>query len=151
MTTHPLDGPYETLPVARLRKLYAGVRERAMARITREDFDKQVHQFLRKHGTPAGKATPADWVKAAVRVRHDCSKCHCSGTYVWGANRQFSGVCYRCEGKGWQHDADRRRNWGYDHMDRRRDQVDDDNRYAHEDALRDGDYDDGYGHWQEVG
>ena len=117
-TRHPLDGSFETLPVARLRRLYEAVRTRATARIERPDFDAQVLMFLDRNGTSPETASPADWVRAAVRVRHDCSKCCCTGTYVWGANRQFSGPCFRCEGKGWQHDADRRRNWGYDHYDR---------------------------------
>lgn len=112
--THPLDGPYEELPVAKLRVLYRGVRDRAMRDMNKTDFKAQVGKFLREHGTTPEETTAADWVKAAVRVRHDCGKCRATGTYVWGLNGQYSGVCYRCEGKGYQHDADRRRNWGYD-------------------------------------
>ena len=112
--THPLDGPYEDLPVAKLRLLFRGVRERALRRVSLADFKAQVGKFLREDGEEPETARPADWVKAAVRVRHACDKCRATGTYVWGLNGQYSGVCYRCEGKGYQHDADRRRNWGYD-------------------------------------
>lgn len=111
---HPLDGPYETLSVPRLRKLFEGVRSRALERVSREEFDQQVEAFICLAGTSTKAAKPVDWVRASVRVRHDCAKCKGSGTYVWGPQQEFSGICYRCEGKGWQHDADRRRNWGYD-------------------------------------
>jgi len=39
---------------------------------------------------------------------------------VWGAivNGQptHSGTCFRCGGKGWQDESDKRRNWGYDNF-----------------------------------
>jgi len=149
--THPLDGTYEDLPVPKLRLLFKGVRERALRDMSLDAFKAQVGSFLRAHGTTVESATPVDWVKAAVRVRHDCSKCCCTGTYTWGLNRQYSGVCFRCVGKGYRHDADRRRNWGYDCAPWRNEQATEDNRFAAEDALRDDNYDDGYGHWECVG
>jgi hypothetical protein len=42
---------------------------------------------------------------AVIRLR--CAKCSGSGRYG------EDGDCYRCEGKGYQTEADRRRNWGY--------------------------------------
>jgi hypothetical protein len=50
----------------------------------------------------------------------DCDGVCKDGTYfgrgavVNGKFVGFTGPCFRCGGKGWQNDADRRRNWGYD-------------------------------------
>lgn len=50
--------------------------------------------------------------------RPKCGHCQGTGIYRWGASingvMTHSGDCYRCQGKGWQSDDDRRRNWGYD-------------------------------------
>jgi len=114
---HPLDGDFTSMSPSRLRKLGAGIRERAERRMSPEEFEAQARKFLAEAGVEAAAATVADWVKAAMRVRHGCTKCRETGTYVWGLRGEYNGVCYRCEGKGWQHDADRRRNWGYDNYD----------------------------------
>jgi len=51
---------------------------------------------------------------------HACDGCNGSGTYygrgsvVNGKFVGFSGVCYRCAGKGHQSDADVKRNRSYD-------------------------------------
>jgi DnaJ-class molecular chaperone len=37
-----------------------------------------------------------------------CGKCDGSGAFG------HHGICYRCKGKGYQLESDRRRNWGYD-------------------------------------
>lgn len=53
-----------------------------------------------------------------VEGREKCSNCGGSGIYRWGACvngvMSKSGPCFRCEGKGYQDEADRRRNYGYD-------------------------------------
>jgi DnaJ-class molecular chaperone len=54
------------------------------------------------------------------RGNETCGNCNGSGIYRGGGRVEngkyigFEGPCFRCEGKGYQNDADRRRNWGYD-------------------------------------
>ena len=54
----------------------------------------------------------------AAETRHDCPRCMGSGKFtaqvVNGRPVGPGGDCYRCDGKGWQSDADRRRNAYYD-------------------------------------
>lgn len=60
--------------------------------------------------TPAPKATEA--VK--------CDRCAGTGQFITyienGTPKGPGGICFRCEGKGVQTEADRRRNWGYDNF-----------------------------------
>jgi hypothetical protein len=44
---------------------------------------------------------------------------HGSGYVENGKFRGFTGTCFRCEGKGFQNEADRKRNWGYDNFHRK--------------------------------
>lgn len=54
------------------------------------------------------KAEPA--AKDAARApKADISCPKCAGTGTYGDD----GICFQCEGKGFQNDADQRRNWGY--------------------------------------
>jgi len=50
--------------------------------------------------------------------REKCDRCNGTGTAIWGAivngKPTHSGTCYRCQGKGLQTEADKRRNYGYD-------------------------------------
>ena len=50
--------------------------------------------------------------------RQPCRDCNETGTRGWGANvngrMTHSGVCYRCQGKGYQTPEDRKRNECYD-------------------------------------
>jgi len=56
---------------------------------------------------------------------HACDGCNGSGVYygrgsvVNGQFVGFKGKCYRCHGKGWQHDKDLKRNRYYDNHVRR--------------------------------
>lgn len=43
----------------------------------------------------------------------DCGKCKGSGTYAWGVNRQHSGPCHSCGGKGHQTASDIARDKAY--------------------------------------
>jgi len=58
-------------------------------------------------------------------VRHECDGVCRDGVYYGrgyvenGVFKGFTGTCYRCGGKGWQSDADRRRNSVYDNRYRR--------------------------------
>jgi len=61
---------------------------------------------------------------AAVEARPegatDCDGVCKNGTYFGagyvenGVFKGFTGTCFRCGGKGYQTESDRRRNWGYD-------------------------------------
>lgn len=46
-----------------------------------------------------------------------CGNCGGSGNYSWGAvvngKVTHTGTCFQCAGKGYQDDADQRRNYGY--------------------------------------
>ena len=61
---------------------------------------------------------------ASDEVQHDC-ECNGSGVYYGrgvvenGVFKGFSGPCYRCNGKGFQTEADRKRNAYYDNHVRR--------------------------------
>lgn len=113
--SNPLDNSLDNLPTWKLRKLYKGIMERALARMDRDEFDEQVEGFLVEAKLTPETAKPVDWVRAAMKVQHHCRKCEGTGVYRWQTSFGWdSGTCYRCEGKGYQDDADRRRNWGYD-------------------------------------
>ena len=47
-----------------------------------------------------------------------CSACAGTGQYIThvenGVPKGPGGICFRCGGKGYQTEADKRRNWGYD-------------------------------------
>ncbi len=94
-----------------IRREYARIRARSQARSNAE-FDAAVRVKLK-----AG-ATPAHWLLAARRVRFVCRRCAGTGQFIThvlnGQPRGPGGPCYRCEGKGWQTDADARRNYGAD-------------------------------------
>lgn len=57
--------------------------------------------------------------------RYPCDGCKGDGIY-YGAGRVengkfigFTGKCFRCGGKGYQTEADTKRNWGYDNYHRK--------------------------------
>lgn len=61
-----------------------------------------------------GEINLAHWLEVkgpepvkAVRPTIECKRCGGTGVY------KTFGVCFRCQGKGHQDDADQRRNWGY--------------------------------------
>lgn len=54
-----------------------------------------------------------------------CYACNGSGIFrgggsvINGVYKGFEGVCFRCQGKGYQTRDDEKRNWGYDNFHRR--------------------------------
>ena len=60
----------------------------------------------------SAQPTPAATKTVAARKPHEpctCGKCGGSGWYDEAEGR----ICFQCQGKGIQDDADQRRNWGY--------------------------------------
>lgn len=55
--------------------------------------------------------TPSYWIAAARRAMFGCSRCYMTGQYK---SPIASGICFRCEGKGFQNDTDVMRNRAYD-------------------------------------
>jgi hypothetical protein len=60
-----------------------------------------------------------------AKGQHECDGCRGDGVYYGrgyvenGVFKGFVGQCFRCGGKGYQTEADRKRNWGYDNHYRR--------------------------------
>lgn len=76
---------------------------------------------------------------------HRCERCSGTGQFITmslnGKPTGPGGICFRCEGKGYQTEADKRRNWGYDnHAAAAAMRAD----MASAEARRDDDDDDGY-------
>ena len=48
---------------------------------------------------------------------HRCDRCAATGQFITyvenGVPKGPGGICYRCGGKGYHNNADRRRNWGH--------------------------------------
>lgn len=93
-------------------RLYRAIRSRSHETDPRR-FDAMVEAVL-----GIGPHTPAAYVQAAERVKVPCKRCASSGRFVTGmVNGQPTGPggpCYRCDAKGYQTDADCRRNYGAD-------------------------------------
>lgn len=97
----------------RARREYAAIAKRAG--MTAAELTAAARE--QGHATDA-TTTPAQWVAAARRVRCRCGRCAGTGQFVTmvlnGRPTGPGGICFRCEGKGYQTDADRRRNYGHD-------------------------------------
>jgi len=69
-------------------------------------------------GAGITEPTPEQWVQGAKAVSFPCARCAGTGQFITqvvnGKPTGPGGICYRCDGKGRQNDADRRRNYGYD-------------------------------------
>jgi hypothetical protein len=50
--------------------------------------------------------------------RHYCRRCSATGSFITyvenGVPKGPGGMCFRCQGKSYHTNADRRRNWGHD-------------------------------------
>lgn len=72
------------------------------------EFENAVTHILElKVKGRVGKATPRQWIKAALRVHTKCGKCNGSGQY------STLGTCFACEGHGTQNHDDWVRNRNY--------------------------------------
>lgn len=83
---------------------------------TAREIARQVKALRLHRGWTLGGSVQVERRQMAAWL---CENCYGSGVYRWGAciNGKppvHSGPCFRCEGKGYQNDADRRRNFGYD-------------------------------------
>jgi hypothetical protein len=102
--------------VQELRAEYAAILKRSG--LDAKTFNALAGGILAKGKITA--PTPLQHVEAARKVEVDCPACAGTGKHYSGGavvNGKYTGKvgnCYRCNGKGKQNDADRRRNWGYD-------------------------------------
>ena len=61
----------------------------------------------------------------STSTRHECDGCRGDGVFYGrgiienGVFKGHTGTCFRCHGKGWQSDEDRKRNRYYDNHVRR--------------------------------
>lgn len=101
------------------KEQYRRVRQRAMYERfsgTNQEFDEAVRTELRRGGVLI--PIPEQWVVAAKGLACPCRRCASTGQFITsmvnGKPTGPGGICYRCEGKGFQTDADARRNYYYD-------------------------------------
>ena len=84
--------------------------------ISRADFDRRVKAGLAK--MEILDPEPRDYVRAALAIGWKCPRCGGTGQYVTmvlnGKPSGPGGICYRCEGKGYQKAKDNHRNYWYD-------------------------------------
>lgn len=118
------------LTLEEARAEYKAIRGRAWQCATAQEFDAKVGedvvseagvratQSYMLSGVPVEVATARVWVACARLARFTCRRCAGTGAFITGSlNGQPTGpggICYRCEGKGYQDDADARRNYGAD-------------------------------------
>lgn len=97
-----------------LRAEYRAIRRRTHAE-NNQVFDAAVKTWLLQKGL---LPTPANFVDAALAVTFKCRRCSGTGKFVTyienGQPRGPGGDCFRCMGRGYQNDADARRNYGAD-------------------------------------
>lgn len=104
---------------ATARAMYAKIRARMLhesSGITKEWFDTRVRQSLKNAGDDLESAW--QWVSMAKRLHIPCGRCASTGRFVTmvenGKPKGPGGICFRCQGRGYQTYADAKRNWGYD-------------------------------------
>lgn len=99
------------------RAEYLKIRRRSHAETT-EAFDALCARYMSDHGMSANPDNPENWIEAAKRVHVPCRRCVGTGRFITytenGIPKGPGGACFRCAGKGYQTDADARRNYGAD-------------------------------------
>lgn len=97
-----------------LRAQYRAIRRRSHAE-DKKVFDSTVKALMAKQGL---LPTPENFVLAAESVTFPCRRCSGTGKFVTyvenGIPKGPGGDCFRCNGRGYQDDADARRNFGAD-------------------------------------
>lgn len=109
-----VQGVTAMMTVEQARKEYGKIRKRS-----HEESPKAFDAACAAHLVTKGwESTPENWLKAAKTVRFRCRRCAGTGSFITmvenGKPKGPGGACYRCGGKGWQDDADARRNFGAD-------------------------------------
>lgn len=104
------------MPSTNFQAQYRAIRKRSG--MDRKEFNKAATEILRKSGLDPAHAHGEQWVKAARLVKQPCRRCAGTGRFITGMLNGRptgpGGICFRCEGKGYQTDADQKRNYGYD-------------------------------------
>jgi hypothetical protein len=106
--------------VTELRKAFAALRSNASYCVSRQEWTTSVTLLAGSIAKNARrkKPTPKMWVEAAEQAVTMCDACNATGVYRWGGSTNgksaHSGPCFRCESKGYQNQADYRRNRFYD-------------------------------------
>lgn len=97
---------------ARLEKALGPVAEMTFARSrkTMGDFVEGRWYVRVVKAVPAPVAGPVTDTNTAVKGHCKCHRCHGTGRI---ASSRDDGLCYRCKGKGYTTEIDRRRNAGY--------------------------------------
>jgi len=111
------DKTKTTDDIMTIKRAYHRVQKRSLAK-TPAEFNAAVASRLLNSNIAPDTAKPDEWLKAARLVGFTCRRCAGTGQYITqvvnGKPTGPGGICYRCDGKGWQNDRDRRRNYGYD-------------------------------------
>jgi len=98
-----------------LKVQYMQIAKRSLA-TSLVQFNEAVIKVL--VGAGVTEPSPKQWVQGAKAVSFPCGRCAGTGQFITmvenGVPKGPGGICFRCEGKGRQNDADRRRNHGYD-------------------------------------
>lgn len=105
----------ETMSPQQLRQRYREIGLRSG--MTSKEFNDRVTSILLDHNidpSDANDAKPIDFVTAAESVATPCGRCAGTGQFITyvenGVPRGPGGICFRCEGKGYQVHSDRKRN-----------------------------------------
>jgi hypothetical protein len=103
--------------IMKIKRAYHRVMKRSLAK-TPAEFNAAVIARFDKANVPEESRTPKAFLNFAKKVSFPCRRCAGTGQYITkvvnGTPTGPGGICYRCNGKGRQNDADRCRNYGYD-------------------------------------
>lgn len=105
-----------------IRAEYRAIRRRAVYEraLNAEHFDRECARYIEEvFNFEIREVGPKTWLNTAKRVTFTCRRCAGTGKFVTyvenGQPKSPSGeACFRCDGKGYQTDADAKRNSYYD-------------------------------------
>ena len=106
-------------PVEILRRVYGGaLRDLCYDNAGRQAVAAAVTARVAELCQDGAEPTPVMFVRAICGVRIPCRRCMGSGAFTTrvenGQPRGPGGMCFRCEGRGYQTHEDGARNYGYD-------------------------------------